>query len=133
MKLQEHAHMLGIVTVAWFIFWLAGVPDYYQQYSTTAMVMFDLLILPPILFLIFRRVSKARPGQGLGVSLWWAFYTSVPLFIYDLIYCGYYLGHNVTFLTKYWYITVYYVLPWILFPPMGLLIDKKTNWPYRNP
>ncbi len=127
MNVRTHLQMLGIVTAAWFLFWIAGLPDYYQQYSTAAMIMFDLLVLPPILFLVYRRISKAGPGQGLGVSLWWAFYISVPLLMYDLIYCGWYLGHSVFFLTKYWYLTVYYVLPWIFFPPMGVLMDKRSK------
>ena len=126
MKLQTHAQMLVIVTVAWLLFWLAGLPDYYQQYSTAFMVVFDLLILPPILFFVYRRAAKAGPGRALAVSLWWAFYISVPLFIYDLVYCGFYLGHKMYFLTTYWYLTVYYILPWVLFPPMGAIVDKKA-------
>ena len=127
MDLRLHIRFFVIVTVAWFLFWAAGLPDYYQQYSTTSMIVFDLLALPPIWFLIYRRTKRSGPGQGMKVCLWLAFYISVPLFIYDLIYCGFYLGHNVAFLTKYWYLTVYYVLPWILFPPMGWLMDKKSQ------
>jgi hypothetical protein len=126
MNIQKHLKFLGIVSVAWFLFWIAGLPDYYQQYSAKSMLVFDLAVLPSIWFLVYRYVKRSGPGQGLESSVWWAFYISVPLFIYDLVYCGWYLGHSVFFLTKYWYLTVYYILPWILFPPMGLLIDKKN-------
>ena len=127
MTLQKHVQLLSVVSSAWLLFWLAGLPDYYQQYSATSMLIFDLLVLPPIWFLIYRKVRSARPGRGLEVSLWWAFYVTVPLFLYDLIYCGYYLGHQTYFLTKYWYLTIYYFLPWILFPPMGWIMDRKTE------
>jgi hypothetical protein len=128
MKLRQHVQILIIVTIAWFLFWVAGLlPDYYQQYSTATMIVFDLSVLPPIWFLIYRRAKNASPGSGLKVCLWWSFYISVPLFIYDLIYCGFYLGHHETFLTKYWYLTVYYILPWIIFPPTGWFIDKKSK------
>lgn len=126
-KLSRHLRLLIIVTIAWFLFWLAGLPDYYQQYSDTAMLIFDIAVLPPIWYLVYRSVLRASPGRRLAVSLWWAFYISVPLLIYDLLYCGLYLGYSITFLWEYWYLTVYYVLPWLLFPPMGLWVERKES------
>jgi hypothetical protein len=127
MTLRKHVQLLVIVTVAWFLFWVAGLPDYYQQYSNTSMFLFDLSVLPPIWFLIYRRAKKADPGQAMLVCLWWAFYISVPLFFYDLVYCGLYLGRGANFLTEYWYLTAYYILPWLIFPPMGWLMDKRAD------
>jgi hypothetical protein len=124
---RKHIRLLILVTIAWFLFWIAGLPEYYQQYSTTVMVIFDVAILPPIWFLIYRSAKRSRPGRGVTVCLWWSFYISVPLFIYDLIYCALYLGHGASFLTTYWYLTVYYILPWILFPPTGWLIEKRRR------
>ena len=115
------------VTIAWFLFWVAGLPDYYQQYSTKTMILFDLAILPPIWIVIYKSVRKAGPGRAFSASLWWAFYISLPLFIYDLVYAGIYLGYGLSFLWKFWYLTVYYVLPWMLFPPTGWLIDRRQN------
>jgi hypothetical protein len=83
------------------------------------MITFDLVILPSIWLIIYKSVKTAKPGRGLQVSLWWAFYISFSLFIYDYIYCGIYLGHGTSFLWKYWYLTVYYILPWLIFPPTG--------------
>jgi hypothetical protein len=117
--------MLIFVTIAWFLFWVAGLPDYYQQYSWKIMIVFDLAILAPIWFIIYQSVKRAKPGKSLIASLWWAFYISFPLFIYDLLYAGLYLGHGFNFLWKFWYLTVYYILPWFLFPPMGRRIDKR--------
>ena len=115
------------VTIAWLLFWVAGFPDYYQQYSTKTMILFDLAILPPIWLVIYKSVAKSRPGSAFLASLWWAFYISLPLFIYDLVYAGIYLGYGLSFLWKFWYLTVYYVLPWLLFPPTGWFLDKRQN------
>jgi hypothetical protein len=133
MKAHKHIRLLTLVTIAWFLFWIAGLPYYYQQYSTTVMVIFDLVILPPIWFLIYRSANRSRPGRGVKVCLWWSFYISVPLFIYDLIYCGLYLDHGMRFLSTYWYLTVYYILPWFIFPPTGWLIEnRRATVQHRN-
>jgi hypothetical protein len=124
MKLQKHIRLLIIVSIGWFLFWIAGLPDYYQQYSITFMVIFDLVILPPLWFVIYRSAKHSKPGNGLKVCLWWSFYISFPLFIYDLIYCGIYLKHGAAFLTTYWYLTIYYILPWVIFPLTGWLVEK---------
>ncbi len=124
-RLSRHLRLLIIVTVAWLLFWLAGLPDYYQQYSDTAMLIFDLVVLPPIWFLVYRSVKRSRPGRALAVSLRWSFYISVPLLVYDLVYCGWYLGYGISFLWEFWYLTVYYILPWLIFPPTGWWIDRR--------
>ena len=125
MRLRKHLQLLGIVTLAWVLFLIIGYPDYYQQYSTEFMIIFDLIILPPIWYLVYQSVKRTKPGRGLIISVWWSFYISVPLFMYDLIYCGFYLGHGWNFLLIYWYLTVYYIVPWLFFPLTGYLIDKK--------
>ena len=127
MRLRSHLRLLIIVSIAWILFWIGGLPNYYQQYSTQFMIIFDLAILPPIWFIVYRSVRNTRPGRGLIVSLWWSFYISFPLFIYDLLYCGIYLGHSISFLYKYWYVTVYYIIPWVLFPPTGWLVEKSRK------
>jgi len=48
--------------------------------------------------------------------------------IYDLIYCGFYLGYGTSFLWKYWYVTVYYIAPWMVFLLTGWWIDKRNKW-----
>jgi len=127
MNFRKHIRMLIFVSLAWLLFWVAGLPDYYLQYSFKFMVLFDLAILPPIWFVVYRSAKRAKPGKGFIICFWWSFYISFPLFVYDLIYCGFYLGYGIGFLLKYWYITVYYILPWLVFPLTGWLVDKKQN------
>ena len=124
MKPRKHLRLFILVSIAWALFWLAGLPDYYQQYSATFMILFDLAILPPVWIIVYRSCKFSRQGNSLNISFWWAFYISIPLFVYDLVYCGYYLDHGFNFLTSFWYLTVYYVLPWILFLPTGWVVER---------
>jgi hypothetical protein len=128
MRVRDHLRLLIFVSIAWLLFWIGGLPDYYQQYSTTFMILFDLAILPPIWLIVYRSIKKANSNRRLIISLWWAFYISIPLFVYDLLYVGIYLGHGMTFLGSYWYITVYYLLPWLLFPLTGWLTGRKVRY-----
>nr|WP_319395785.1 hypothetical protein [uncultured Desulfobacter sp.] len=132
MKPRKHLRLFLLVSIAWFLFWLAGRPGYYQQYSVGFMAFFDFVILPPIWFVVYQSAKRDRPGNAVNVSFWWSFYISVPLFFYDMLYCGFYLGHGMKFLTQFWYLTVYYVLPWILFFPTGWLVEKMRNKPDKG-
>jgi hypothetical protein len=125
MRVYSHLKLLLFVSIAWIIFWLLGLPDYYQQYSFRFMLIFDLAILPIIWFVIYRSIKNAKSGRKLLRSIWWSFYITVPLFIYDIIYIGIYLEQGISFLWKYWYLTVYYIIPWIIFPPTGCLLERK--------
>lgn len=125
MRPKNHIRLLVLVSIVWVLFWVGGLRNYYQQYSSTFMVLFDLIIFPPICFLVYRSVKNSKPENTLRNYCWWAFYISVPLFFYDLLYCGLYLGSGINFLAKYWYITVYYILPWVIFPPVGWILQKR--------
>jgi hypothetical protein len=130
MNLRKHLRLLGIVTAAWLLFWVAGLPDYYQQYSTQAMVVFDFAVLPPLWFATYWSVRKSR--NRFANSLWLAFYFTVPLFFYDYLFCGVYLRHGLAFLWDYWYLTVYYILPWLILPLTGWRLSKSINIEVNN-
>jgi hypothetical protein len=50
MRPRRHVQMLAFVSAAWLLFWVAGLPDYYRQYSATFMIAFDAAVLPPMWF-----------------------------------------------------------------------------------
>jgi hypothetical protein len=101
-----HIRIFLIATVVWAGFWVAGLPSYYQQYSNVLMIWFD------------------SPERRLTIALWLAFYFTVPLALYDWLYCGLYLGHGIQFISRYWYLTVYYAIPWVLLPLVALLLNR---------
>jgi len=125
MTLHKHLRLLAIVTAAWLLFWIAGLPDYYRQYSTQTMIVFDVAVLPPLWYIGYRSFRKSR--KPIASSLWLAFYFVVPLFIYDYLYCGVYLRHGLAFLWDYWYLTVYYILPWLIYPPTAQWLDHRKQ------
>ena len=125
MRLRNHLKILIAVTIAWVLFLLAGLPDYYQQYSTRFMVLFDAALLLPLWLVVFLLLRYARRRSRFVLSLWYSFYIAVPLMLYDYLYCGIYLGHGLGFFGIFWYLTVYYIIPWIILPPTGLWLDRR--------
>jgi hypothetical protein len=126
MRRRGHIRLFLFATSVWALFLIGGLPSYYQQYSTLVMVVFDIVVLVPItavVCLVLRRVGQRR---RLRVSLWIAFYFTVPLAIYDWLYCGVYLGHGMRFVTRFWYLSVYYAIPWILLPTVALILDRRS-------
>ena len=73
-----------------------------------------------------------RKSFYIDFTLWLAFYFTVPLAIYDWLYCGTYLGHGVQFIYRYWYLTVYYAIPWILLPLIALLLNRMRSRELEN-
>jgi hypothetical protein len=122
---MTHLRILIIATLVWLAFLAAGLPDYYLQYSDAVMLWFDILLLLPfsaIIWYIFKPFKKSR---RMKLALWYAFYFTVPLAVYDYIYCGLYLGHGWNFVTVFWFLSVYYIIPWIIFPAIVLILNRR--------
>ncbi|MEZ5728490.1 MAG: hypothetical protein R3E48_11080 [Burkholderiaceae bacterium] len=49
-------------------------------------------------------------------------YYTLPFAILDTLYCGLYLGHGYSYLWKFWYLTVFYVSPWLTLLPTAALL-----------
>jgi hypothetical protein len=127
MSKKSHVRIFIIATLVWFFFFLVGVPDYYLQYSTRSMVWFVILLLIPIsviIYAIFRQISRQR---RLTISLWYAFYFTIPLAVYDGFYCGLYLGYGLKFLTVFWFLSIFYLIPWLLFPLIASLLNQSSE------
>jgi hypothetical protein len=125
MRMRGHLQVLAAATAAWLAFWIAGLPDYYQQYATRALVVLEVVLLPPVWaigYLVLRRWRGSRLNHALVLS----FYFSVPVFLYDLLYCGLHLGHGLGFIVRYWYLTTYYFVPWLLWVPTALWLEANS-------
>ena len=124
MRPRRHFRGLVLATLGWAGFGVAGRPDYYQQYSDAAMAAFVVALLIPIGAIIHRVLRDVRSERRMRVALWLAFYFTVPLALYDWLCCGLYEGHGAGFLTEYWYLSVYYLIPWILLPGVARALDR---------
>lgn len=127
MTTRGHLKLLVTATVVWLGFWVAGLPDYYQQYSTRTLLVFEALLLVPAWAAGFVTLRRSRTSSRMKRACAISFYFTLPLFLYDLIYCGLYLGHGLGFLVQYWYLTVYYVVPWALFPLTALWLERAVQ------
>ena len=126
MRAQSHVRLFALAVLVWGVFWVAGLPDYYQQYSHTTMAILSLALIPVIVFAGAKVLGRARAERRRMLGLWMAFYFTVPFAALDYWYCGVYLDQGWAFLGRYWYLTVYYVIPWFIFAPI-------SYWLTRNP
>jgi hypothetical protein len=120
---------MGLATLVWGAFLLVGLPEYYQQYSSGFVVAFDLLVLILISLVLSRALRRVPSRLRMQVALWIAFYFTVPLAVYDYLYSGLVLGFGVRFLIDFWYLTVYYFIPWFLGPGIVWFIHRGAREP----
>jgi hypothetical protein len=133
MRARQHALLLMQAIAVWAAFWLAGRPDYFQQYATVPMAVACTLLSALFgLFALFL-LARVRSGRRMNRALWLSFYYSVPLFVLDWLYCGVYLGLGLDFLRSHWYLTVFYVSIWLQFPPTAWLLDRLATAPTASP
>jgi len=111
------------------IVFLGGLSsEYYQTWPfLKALLIVDvmpLIVLIPLSYYILKHVI----GQHFVLSgVVAAFYGSVPLVIYDYLFIGKYLNKGMAFLTDYWYLTVFYFIPWAVVPFAGYAIERKRS------
>lgn len=91
------------------------------------MAIFVTVILVPISAVAFFVLKRVKPCRRMTLALWLSFYFTVPLALYDFLYCGLYLGEGMKFLLTYWYLTIYYVIPWVLLPLVGVRLNRSGN------
>jgi hypothetical protein len=119
---RKHFSLLLPAVCVWAAFWLAGWPSYYQQYSVVTMaVATNLLSVATSLAAVFV-LRRARAETRLARAFWLCFYYTVPFAALDALYCGLYLGQGPGFLNKYWYLSLFYITPWLTFIPIALLL-----------
>jgi hypothetical protein len=127
MKAKAHVGLLAQAVVVWSAFWVLGLPSYYQQYSPVALgvgcTLLSVLISLGAIYVLTRGRAETRMSR----AIWIAFYYTVPFALFDALYCGIYLGHGVSYLHKYWYLSVFYITPWFTFPPTALLVQNRAR------
>lgn len=119
-----HLKLLAMAVAVWAAFWVLGWPEYYQQYATAPLAIGCALLLLAIAALGWRSIARRRPERRLARAAWLSFYFTVPLAALDTAYCGVHLGHGAAFLWRYWYLSSFYVLPWLIWIPMGMVARR---------
>lgn len=127
MTLRAHARLFLLAALAWLAFWIAGLPAYYQQYSTRSLAVFEVLLVAPVGAVGYLALRERRRASRMTRAVAISFHFTIPLFLYDYAYCGLHLGRGLGFLAGYWYLTVYYVVPWSLLLPMAAWLDRRET------
>ena len=125
MPVSSHLRLFVSGVATWFGFWVLGLPDYYQQYSFTFVALGTAALVPPTAWLGWRIISRTRQEHRVSRAFWLSMYFTVPFLALDATYCGLYLGHGAGFFSRYWYLTVFYVIPWVLFLPTGFWLRRS--------
>lgn len=126
MTLRRHLGLLLQGCATWFAFWLLGLPDYYRQYTTVAMAVASILLSVAISLAAIALLQRGREATRLSRAFWWSVYYTVPFALLDAVYCGWYLGLGTQFLVTYWYLTIFYITPWLTFMPTALLLRNRS-------
>jgi len=132
-NLRKHFSLFLQGVCAWAAFWLAGLPSYYQQYPLVGVAIASILLSVAISLAALFVLRRARPEARLGRAFWLCVYYTIPFAALDALYCGVYLGHGPSFLYKYWYLSVFYVTPWLTFIPTALLLREESPRPKTRP
>ncbi|AVP99211.1 hypothetical protein C7S18_19490 [Ahniella affigens] len=127
MRARTHWMILAQAIVIWLLFWLAGLPNYYQQYSPAA-VGFASIILSALIALACMMILVRVPAQRrMRIAFWLSIYYTVPFAALDAWYCGIYLGHGAGNLWQYWYLTAFYLSPWLSLMPVARLLNQASR------
>jgi hypothetical protein len=89
------------------------------------MVAFSIALVPIIVFAGAKVIGSARIERRKMLGFWLSLYFTAPFVLFDYLYCGLYLGHGWEFLRRFWYLTIYYVIPWLIFVPVGRSLARS--------
>ncbi len=115
---NSHIELLTMGVSMWTFFFIAGLPsDYYQRWGWPLQLAFIVAIPTYVLWLITKRkTARLSPGEATVRIAWTAFYFTAPFLILDVLYLGIHLGKGAEFLVSHWYLTAFYLTPWMTLP-----------------
>ena len=128
MHINQHANLLVYSALTWLVFYLLGLPDYYQRLSISVkglLVVAVTLIYFPVTKYTLRKFWN--DGKHLKNAFRLAFYLTLPFFTYDYLLLGLYKGLGIKFVIPYWYLTFFYFSFWLQFPFIAFKMERENN------
>jgi hypothetical protein len=119
MRAVQHWHLFCLATTWWTLFFILGLPsDYFQTTPIWLIILFgEIAPAIALCYFVWRRCSRTQSrAETWQRAAWIAFYMTVPLFIYDYLYLAIHQSRGWSFLLSHWYLTAFYVIPWVLSP-----------------
>ena len=128
MNEKNHFILIAVVAFAWLGFLLLGLPSqYFQDFLVETKIVLSLLTFFAIVPFIGFFTMIFLKGNYFKISLWFAFYASVLIFILDFIVVGIIQHHGISFLFSHWWLAIAYVYVWINLPLVGLAMNR-IHW-----
>ena len=125
MKPNQHWRLFCVMTTWWTLFFIVGLPwDYYLQTPVWMIAIFGIIFPAAIMMRFAYRLSIRKPTSAMQNVFWIAFYGTAPLFVYDYLYLAIHQARGLAFLKSHWYLTVFYVLPWLVLPPIAVIAGR---------
>jgi len=122
----KYVRLFLAASVVYLIFIIRGLPNnHYLDWSIDFQIgdcLELMLITIPLGYLLLKWFSSKQDYYI--DSIWLAFFTSVPFFIYDSFYLGIFKGFGLNFIYEFWFLTIFYFIVWIEFPIIGYLMQK---------
>jgi len=126
MVFSKHIRLLRSCTLAWVAFAIIGWSSYYQAWSFKNLLYYCIAIYFGLGVAIYRMILRYE-GNKLVRSFWVAFYIAIPLMIYDYIYITFLRMEPFDLLNRFWFLSVFYIIPWIQALILYLYIAYKKN------
>jgi len=120
--MMKHFYILCVVTTLWAWFFLGGLSsNYYLDWKPIYQFLFVDAIPAAIMFYLAPGMIKFIDRRNVMRSaLIIAFYFSVPFLIYDYIFLGIHKEYGLAYLSEFWFLSGFSVLPWLIFPAVAL-------------
>jgi hypothetical protein len=123
MPRRKHLLFLAQTCGLWLVFWLGGLPQYYRQYSDAGLGAVSILLATLLALFAVWTLARAKANRRRSLAFWLSVYSTVPFAALDTLYCGVYLKLGVGYLFSHWYLSVFYIIPWLTFLPIAQLLN----------
>ena len=122
---KNHFILIAVVTLAWFGILLIGLPtQYYLNSLVETKILLSLITFFAMVPFIGFFTMIFFKGNYFHISLWFAFYASVLLFILDFIVVGIIEGYGIDFIFSHWPQSIGYIYVWINLPLVGMAMNR---------
>jgi hypothetical protein len=128
MTIKNHVILFLLNLALWILFFFLGLPNNHYQAWTLDMQLIHcgdiVFLIWPLVYVVLKRISEKKYFVH---SLWFAFYSSVPLAIFDYIYLHLIKGYDYSYLLTHWYLTIFYFIVWVEIPWIGFYLERNNR------
>lgn len=130
MRPAQHWHLFCLATTWWTLYFIVGLPsNYYQTTAQWLIVVFGEIAPSLALGVFLWRRCRHAPDRAWRSAGWISFYMTVPLFAYDYLYLAVSQQRGWQFLHTHWYLTAFYLIPWLMAPAIAWSATRATFRP----